>query len=195
MESIRSINRYLSNMHVDLAAMVHQYGYAAILLGALLEGESVLILGGFAAHQGYLALAPVATLAALGGFMGGQLFFSIGRRFGAVVTGRFPSVTGKIHRADQWILRYPKMSVIGVRFLYGFQIAGPIAIGMSTMPWIRFTALNFIGAVLWAILMTGIGFFFGHAAQTMLGDLRLYEGVIVVLVVLIALLVYGIGRL
>lgn len=195
MKTIRSINWYLPNMHVDLAIMVHQYGYAAILVGAILEAESILILGGFAAHQGYLALAVVATLAALGGFVGGQLYFGVGRRFGTGVTSRFPSVTAKTHRADQWILRYPKLSVIGVRFLYGFQIAGPIAIGMSTMPWMRFTVLNFIGAVLWAILMTGVGFFFGHAAQTMLGDLHLYEGVIAVLVILVALLVYGIGKL
>ena len=54
-------------MHIDLASIVQQYGYLAIFLGAILEGETVLILGGFAAHQGYLQLIVVVALAALGG--------------------------------------------------------------------------------------------------------------------------------
>jgi membrane protein DedA with SNARE-associated domain len=182
-------------MHVDLATMIHQFGYLAILVGALLEGETVLVLGGFAAHQGHLALPSVMALAAMGGFLGDQLYFVAGRRFGVVLINRFPSATAKIRRADRWILRHPALSVIGVRFFYGLRIAGPVAIGMTSMSWMRFAVLNFIGAVVWAILITSMGYFFGHAAQTLWGDLRPYEEWIVLLLVLAALLAYGIGRL
>lgn len=182
-------------MHIDFAIVIHQFGYLTILAGALLEGETVLVLGGFAAHQGHLALPSVMVLAALGGFVGDQLYFVAGRRFGIVVIKRFPSVAGKIHRVDQLILRHPAWSVIGVRFLYGFRIAGPVAIGMTTMPWMRFAVLNFIGAGVWAVSITSIGYAFGHAAQTFLGDARPYEEWIALLLVLAALLAYGIGRL
>ena len=40
-------------MSMDLAALVTQYGYAAVAVGCLLEGETVLLLAGFAAHRGY----------------------------------------------------------------------------------------------------------------------------------------------
>jgi membrane protein DedA with SNARE-associated domain len=37
---------------MNFAALISQYGYFALFAGALLEGETVLILAGFAAHQG-----------------------------------------------------------------------------------------------------------------------------------------------
>ena len=43
----------------SLEGFVENYGYWAILAGTVLEGETVLILGGLAAHQGYLELAWV----------------------------------------------------------------------------------------------------------------------------------------
>jgi len=40
--------------HLDLNALIAAYGYWVIFIGCLLEGETVLILGGMAAHQGSL---------------------------------------------------------------------------------------------------------------------------------------------
>ena len=42
--------------HLDLHALLATYGYWVIVLGCLLEGETVLILGGMAAHQQVLDL-------------------------------------------------------------------------------------------------------------------------------------------
>src|SRR5688572_33421924 len=39
-----------------LTQLLDHYGYLAVLVGTVLEGETILILGGFAAHQGYLHL-------------------------------------------------------------------------------------------------------------------------------------------
>jgi membrane protein DedA with SNARE-associated domain len=40
---------------MTLDQLIDTYGYWAILVGTLLEGETILLLGGFAAYQGYLA--------------------------------------------------------------------------------------------------------------------------------------------
>lgn len=54
------------------------YGCAAILVGTFLEGETILVIGGFLAHRGDLELpSPVAVA-----FAGDQLFFFRGRRGG-----------------------------------------------------------------------------------------------------------------
>lgn len=181
-------------MHIDLASIAQQYGYLAIFFGAIFEGETVLVVGGFAAHQGYLQLPSIVALAALGGFVGDQLYFGAGRLFGARLVSWFPSLVPKIHRIDQFVSRYPTFSVIAVRFLYGFRIAGPIAIGMTTMLWVRFAIFNLIGAVAWATAITGIGYVFGHAAEKILGDLRQHEAWIVGLLLLIALAVHFLGK-
>ncbi len=39
---------------MSFAELVQDYGYYAVLLGTLLEGETILVMAGFAAHGGYL---------------------------------------------------------------------------------------------------------------------------------------------
>ncbi len=41
---------------MDLNTLISQYGYAALVIGSLAEGETVTLLGGVAAHQGLLRL-------------------------------------------------------------------------------------------------------------------------------------------
>ena len=68
--------------HVDVNYLLATYGYWAIFIGCLLEGETILILGGMAAHQHVLKLLPVIGYASLAGMLGDQLLFWAGRYFG-----------------------------------------------------------------------------------------------------------------
>ena len=43
----------------SLQSLIEHYGYFAVFLGCFLEGETVLVLAGFAAHMGYLSLPGV----------------------------------------------------------------------------------------------------------------------------------------
>ena len=62
--------------------LIQRFGYLAILVGTFLEGETVLLLGGFAAHRGYLDLVGVMAAAFAGSLTGDWLYFEIGRRKG-----------------------------------------------------------------------------------------------------------------
>ena len=75
---------------MDVATLVHSYGYAAVFVGSFLEGETVAALGGLAAHRGYLALPWVIAIAAAGGFLSDQVFFGVGRLGGVRVVARSP---------------------------------------------------------------------------------------------------------
>jgi membrane protein DedA with SNARE-associated domain len=65
--------------------------------------------------------------------------------------------------------------VIGVRFMYGLRIAGPVALGMRRIGWLRFAGFNFLGAALWAPLFVGLGYLFGDALERVLGELHRIE--------------------
>ena len=174
-------------METDLTQLLSDYGYLAVFVGALLEGESVLMLAGYAAHRGYLSLTAVVAIAFCGATLGDQLFFLIGRRFGRELVGRWPGFETRTERVERLLLRYHAWVIIGVRFAYGLRIAGPIAIGMSALPAWRFFVFNAIGAVIWAPLIAGVGWVFGQAIEQLLGDMRRYETVgLAVLVGLIA---------
>jgi membrane protein DedA with SNARE-associated domain len=157
---------------MDLAPLIATHGYWVLTIGCLLEGETVLLLAGFAASRGHLELVAVIAIAATAGFAGDQIFFWIGRRHGSAVLKRFPSVAGKAERVFRLIHRYQAWVIVGVRFAYGLRIAGPILIGTSRMSVGRFMAFNAIGAIIWAILVAGIGFLFGEAAQAILGEVH-----------------------
>ena len=146
-----------------IADLIQNYGYLAVAVGTFLEGETVLVLAGAAASLGHLSMPVVIAVATLASFAGDQLFFHLGRRYGARLLARFPALHARTARARELLARYHLPAILSIRFLYGLRIAGPIAIGMSGVPWWRFLALNLAGAIVWAALIAGEGYW-GHQA-------------------------------
>ncbi|MDI2591827.1 DedA family protein [Pseudomonas sp. N3-W] len=175
--------------HIDFNYLLATYGYWAVFFGCLLEGETILILGGMAAHQHLLHLWPVIGWASLGGMLGDQLLFWTGRYFGGRLLPRLKSKQAAIDRVTDLIHRYPSISVFSVRFLYGMRLVGPMVIGASGLSPIRFSLLNALGAVVWATLFASGGYWAGEALEGMLGNLKPYRlpialGVLVLAVVI-----------
>jgi len=83
---------------MSLEELISTYGYAAVGIGAFLEGETVLVLGGFAAHRGYLELPWVIVCAFFGTLFGDQLYFYIGRTKGKSVIEKRPHWKSKSER-------------------------------------------------------------------------------------------------
>lgn len=161
--------------HLDFNYLLATSGYWAVFFGCLVEGETILILGGMAAHQHLLHLWPVIGWASLGGMFGDQLLFWSGRYFGARLLPRLQRQQAAIERVNGMITRYPSTSVFAVRFLYGMRLVGPVVIGASGLSPIRFTFLNALGAVVWATLFASAGYWAGEALESMLGNLKPYR--------------------
>jgi membrane protein DedA with SNARE-associated domain len=157
---------------MNLSSLVEQYGYFAVFVGALAEGESLLLAAGYAAHRGWLELPEVMLAAFAGGMLGDLFFFWLGRTRGERLMARHPQVTRHAQRMRGLLQRHPNSAILSVRFLYGLRTAGPIALGALGVPVRRFVLLNLLGALLWASLFTALGFQFGNTLQWWLDDLR-----------------------
>jgi membrane protein DedA with SNARE-associated domain len=162
---------------MTLVEFVTAYGYAAVLAGSLLEGETILLLAGFAAHQGHLSLQAVLVIAFVGGTLGDQVFFWIGRRWGGVLL-QSPSVRPRADIVAALLKRWDASLVFGIRFLYGLRIAGPVAMGALGFSPRRFAMFNAFGAAVWAVVIGGAGYLLGHSLEAWLGDLERYESAI-----------------
>jgi membrane protein DedA with SNARE-associated domain len=173
-----------------LTELLSQYGYLAVFVGSMLEGETILILAGFAAYQGYLSFPIVVMLAFCGGTMGDQIYFFLGRYYGASLFSRFPSLSVRAQPVNQLIQRYHASLIVGVRFMYGLRIVGPITIGMSDVAAWRFALFNILGASVWAMLIAGAGYLFGPSLQWMLENIIQYEKLALLLIVVVAV-VFG----
>jgi membrane protein DedA with SNARE-associated domain len=152
--------------------LIADFGYIAIFIGTFLEGETVLALGGVAAAHGYLSVTMVISVAIVGGFLGDQTCFWIGRRYGARVLERYPGLAAKAPRVQELVRRWDAMAVILLRFCYGLRIAGPIVIGSCGIsPW-RLALFNFIGVVIWAPLVAAVGYLAWYAIEQWIGRLK-----------------------
>jgi len=179
-----------------LESLLENYGYWVVLFGTMLEGETILVIGGFVAHRGYLSLAGVIVAAFAGTVAGDQLWFYLGRRHGSAVLARRPVWQRSIDRVDRLQERYGAWMVLAFRFFYGLRTLSPFALGMSHMSSIRFSVLNALGAALWAVVVALLGYFAGEAAERWIENFRHYEvqAILVILAIGIAIAVFHVVR-
>lgn len=170
---------------MSLTDLLTQYGYFALFAGCLLEGETLLLLAGLAAHGGYLSFPVVVLVAFVGGTLGDQIGFFIGRRYGAALLGRWENLEAPAARVRGLIERHAGLVIVGVRFMYGLRLIGPVAIGMSEVSARRFVVFNLIGAAIWAVGISSAGYVFGHAIEWLIADLERLEKVALVCVVVV----------
>ncbi|HHR5901311.1 TPA: DedA family protein [Providencia alcalifaciens] len=136
-----------------------EYGYWAVFLGAMLEGETAAFLSGVAAHNQLLSYPLTMLFAALGGVFSDNVLFFVGRYAGAKVLPKFQKHQHKIVRVQQLIQRHENWIIIGIRFAYGMRTIGPIIIGASKVNPLRFFVLNIFGGAIWGCLIVSIGYF------------------------------------
>jgi membrane protein DedA with SNARE-associated domain len=160
--------------HADVPFLIQQYGlwfYFFTFVWTFVEGETFVLVAGFAAAQGLLS-APLLLLAAcLGSFAGDQCYFWIGRSYGLRLLSHRPRWRAQVDAALAWIKRYDKWFILSFRFIYGVRNFSSFALGISGIGWQRFLLLNFLAAFLWATAFVGGGYFCGRAMERMLGEL------------------------
>lgn len=155
--------------------LISTYGYGAVLILTFLEGEAILVLAGVAAHQGYLQLHWVMVAAFVGTFLGDQLYFYLGCRFGHRLLERRPSWKRASERISGLLQRHETLLILTFRFLYGLRTVASFAFGIAGISPSRFLALNALGALLWSIVIASGGYWFGSLFQRYVDVLQRYE--------------------
>ncbi len=173
-----------------LQSLVENYGYYGVFAATFLEGETVLVMAGFAAHSGYLALHWVMLAAFFGSLFGDQLYFFLGRRHGRRILQRFPMLRVRANKVDALLARHHTPVILVIRFLYGLRIVGPIVIGMSGVPALKYVGLNIISAAIWAAVFSSAGYLFGEVLQLVLANLKRYEEIALVVMALIGITIW-----
>jgi membrane protein DedA with SNARE-associated domain len=156
-----------------LQELLRIWGYGIIFLAMLLEnaglplpGETVTLLGGYAAGSGQLQGLGVMAAAAGGAILGDNIGYWVGRRAGwglILRVGRLLRQSPEqLERLREQFLRHSGKSVLLGRFVAVLRVvAGPMA-GAVGMPYPRFLLCNVIGAVLWASTMVGLAWLGGR---------------------------------
>jgi membrane protein DedA with SNARE-associated domain len=173
---------------MNVEQLLNHYGYLAIFIGSILEGETILTLAGFFVHKGYLLFVPSILCATAGGMIGDQVGFLLGRYYGTRLLQHFPKLDPLVEKTNRLLCKHSSIIIIGVRFMYGLRIAGPIAIGMSKVSFSRFLLLNAMGALFWATIIVSFGYLFGQSAQWLFTQFQQYTKLLFALILLIAVI-------
>jgi membrane-associated protein len=140
-------------------------------------------------------IALLIACVAAGAFIGDNLCYLLGRRFGPAVQRRFFS-TPKGVRAREWaersLARFGPQLIVVCRFIPGGRTAVTLTCGLTGYPRRRFAAATAVAAVIWALYAFFIGRIGGRAFED-----NPWAGLIAAFAVSIAIsaLIEGIRRL
>ena len=171
---------------MNLETLISQFGYPALIIGLLLEGETVLVLGAFMAHRGYLNLPLVIALGCVVSFSTDQFFFWLGRAQGVRFLESRPTWKLHVDKASSLLGRNPDMLSLGVRFMYGLRTVLPFAMGMSKFDPKRFALFDFLSSALWSLTFGLAGKLIGHLIEAIFQDFKRHEAITIVGAMIIA---------
>ena len=191
----------------DLVELLGRWGYGVIFAGMLLEnaglplpGETLTLLGGYAAGSGQMALFGVIVAAATGAILGDNIGYWVGRRFGWDLLLRLGlwlrQSPEQMELLRQRFRRHASASVFLGRFVAVLRIlAGPMA-GAVGMPYGRFLVCNVCGALLWSTSMVNLAWLGGRwiPIDRMITGVMQFGLGLLVLVALLAFLPKWISR-
>jgi len=158
-----------------LEELIRSYGYLAVVVGTFLEGETVLVLAGIAAHLGYLQLPLVVLAAFMGAFSGDLLYFFLGRRHGPAILRKHPHWHTRIDKLQKLLARFHSLVILMSRFLYGLRMVAPFALGMGHVPPGKYLLLDATSVLVWTVAVAGGGYLFGNVLEIFIGNLKRYE--------------------
>lgn len=154
--------------------LIENYGYLAVLAVTFIEGETIVILAGIAAHLGLLELPWVIAAAISGSVSGDQLWYYLGRHWGPKIIARRLSWQEGAKKVYSHLERHQYWLILTFRFYYGLRNVTPFVVGSAQIPRLRFFMLNVIGAIVWATVFAGAGYFLGKAFEEMIDDYHRY---------------------
>ncbi len=145
------------------------FAESGLLIGFFLPGDSLLFTAGLLVADGrYLpSLWVTIPLIGLAAFVGDQTGYLIGRRAGPAIFNREGSRLfnpAHVERAHGFFERYGARTVVLARFVPIVRTFVPTMAGASRMHYRTFAVYNLVGALLWGIGVTMLGYWLGQFA-------------------------------
>lgn len=138
-----------------------------LLIGFFLPGDSLLFTAGMLTATGFIStpLWLLCLLIFIAAFAGDQVGYLIGRSAGPKIFSRPDSRLFKQEYVDKtysYFDRYGGRTIILARFVPIVRTFAPVAAGVGKMRYRTFIAYNAVGALLWGVGVTVLGYWLGQ---------------------------------
>jgi membrane protein DedA with SNARE-associated domain len=146
--------------------------------------------GVLAAQQGHLSLPVVIIVGSLAELAGTFISYAVGRKGGRPAVeryGRYVLITSRdLDRAERFFAGKGAWAVLIVRLVPVLRAFGGLVSGIVEVPVAQFAIFNAIGTVIFAAVLSSIGYAVGNTWASVSKDLSL-GGYVIVAVVVVAL--------
>lgn len=167
-------------LHIDqhLQFIVAHYGiwiYAILFLlifcetglvvTPFLPGDSLLFAAGSIAAVGEMNVHLMVALLLIAAIVGDAVNFALGKYFGQRLFANPQSKIFKqiyLHKTQEFYQKHGGKTIIIARFMPIVRTFAPFVAGMGHMHYGHFIRYNCIGAVIWVVLFSYAGYFFGN---------------------------------
>lgn len=153
--------------------IVRDYGvlsYVILFFYCAIKSGSLPLFAGIAAHFGALNLVLVAAAVFAGGYLGDELRFYLGKKYGVAKLSSNPRYQRSLNTAKLLLDRYGKAYIFLYRYPKGLRTIGSLPVTLTDMRWPQFSMLNFASAITWTFALVGTGYLFGSALERTVGD-------------------------
>ena len=138
-----------------------------LLIGFLLPGDTLLIITGVLTYTGVIPFPIwfVVICIFISAVLGDQLGYYIGHKSGpAIFEKRSSGFFSKksVARTQHFFDKYGGWAVTIARFIGVVRTIAPVAAGVGKMPYRKFVFFNVLGAFLWGVGLTMLGWGVAH---------------------------------
>lgn len=141
------------------------FAETGLLVGIMFPGDSLIFSFGILAAVGKMSFPGTIIVTAVASFLGYELAYFLGKKYGTKFFEKNNAgliSTKSMERAEKYFTRFGVMTLIFARFIPVLRsVAGPMA-GIGKMRRRTFMIYNAVGAIIWPIVVAGIGYFFGQ---------------------------------
>lgn len=139
----------------------------AFFIGLLIPAEPTILIAAFLAERGYFSVWSVLAATALGGFLGDQTGYLLGRFGGSRMVAREGPIARiwQRHeaRAARLFSKHTSLSVSLARFISFVRTLMPWFAGITHMPYGRYFFYDLIGVGAWAVGSVALGYLAGES--------------------------------
>lgn len=178
MEIIKNFINYFLHLDHSISAVTAHWGAwtyvilfivifceTGLVVTPFLPGDSLLFVLGALSADGNLQLTILILVLSAAAVSGNMVNYSIGSALAERVIRRqhIPLVKqAYIDRTHEFFEKYGGKTIVITRFVPIIRTFAPFLAGVGSMPYGKFTTYNTVGGVLWVLVGTLSGFFFGN---------------------------------
>ncbi|MBP7831865.1 MAG: DedA family protein [Candidatus Pacebacteria bacterium] len=141
------------------------FAETGLLVGIVFPGDSLIFAFGILAAVGKMSFIGTIIVTAVASFLGYEVSYYLGKKYGTKFFEKNDSgliSISSMQRAERYYTRFGVLTLLFARFIPVLRtVAGPLA-GIGKMHRRTFMIYNAIGAIIWPVVVAGIGYFFGQ---------------------------------